>query len=266
MKTFEKKIVGLMSLFLIISLVVPNMGWAKTQTTSSPNQQTTPVKSVKAQVAAPKPVTSSKTPAASNTFAPSPLSPAPKKLSTMPSVKPAAAAAPSATPVSLPAPPLTPPSLPPLNPMYVTIDTIIVTSHPYRMSTVSETLNAVWETLNNGSAYSLRYNGTTITSFAMTSANNTQGGYNVTISAMPGGLYLGTFAVNPIGPSASPIVLPAINAVQLDLVRNSTGVIQKQLRLQGLWQGVNDPDGKFVILPLFDPTVYIKLPWPPTSL
>jgi len=88
MKAFEKKIVGLMSLFLVISLVVPNMGWAKTQTTSTPDQRNVPVIPVGRNVQpTPKPVTSSKTPVTSNTLAPSPLSPV-SKTSAPPALRP----------------------------------------------------------------------------------------------------------------------------------------------------------------------------------
>ncbi len=88
MKAFEKKIVGLMSLFLVISLVVPNMGWAKTQTTSTPDQRNVPVIPVGRNVPpTPKPVTSSKAPVISSTSPPSPLSLA-LRTSTPPALRP----------------------------------------------------------------------------------------------------------------------------------------------------------------------------------
>ena len=94
MKTFEKKVVGLMSLFLIMSLVVPDFGWAQTQqTTSTPDQGNIPVRAV-TQAATPKPV--SRKPASTNAFNSSTSSPLSRVIprsvsSNAPNAKPAAA-------------------------------------------------------------------------------------------------------------------------------------------------------------------------------
>ncbi len=132
MKAFEKKVAGLMSLFLIMSLVLPDLGWAKTPT-SSPNQQITPVKPVKPQAATPKPV--SRKPASTNAFNSSTSSPLSRVIprsvpSAAPKAKPAAAPPappPNPTaPVPPPAPPvpsapLAAPPVGPYSPLYTAI-------------------------------------------------------------------------------------------------------------------------------------------------
>ncbi len=103
MKTFQKKIVGLTSLFLIMSLVVPDGGWAKTQqTTSTPDQGNVPVRAV-TQAAQPRPVTS--IPAVTSAFNSSTSSPLSRVIP-----RSGPSAAPKVTPATVvrPLSPLTP--------------------------------------------------------------------------------------------------------------------------------------------------------------